>query len=67
MRGLEIEALLMITGLSYNIQEKYIAQTSKHYHVTKRDESNKTITVTLGLDMQLRSSRIRLLITLLNI
>ena len=30
MRGLEIEALLMITGLSYNIYEKYIAQTSKH-------------------------------------
>ena len=30
MRGLAKEALLLITGLSYNISEKCIAQTPKY-------------------------------------
>ena len=44
---------------------KFLVQGEKN--VPKRDESNKTLTVALGLDMQFRSSSIRLLIANLNI
>ena len=44
-----------------------MAQASKYKHVPKGDESNKTLTVALVLDRQFLSSRIRLLIVILNI